>query len=149
MGVCILNGMALSIWRARWRRPRSSKLLIQSLSKQLKRRSTVPLSSAEALVFLGFNITMRYISLHFTWRIWEHERSRWAKERRRLCGGERHCTEMIVCQSQYTGRGGWRMKVICASSSQSPLSNRRKKGTCQNLGGLAPPAPPPRFLRPC
>ena len=42
-----------------------------------------PLSSAEALVFLGFNITMRYISLHFTWRILEHERSRWAKERRR------------------------------------------------------------------
>jgi hypothetical protein len=40
-----------------------------------------PLSSAEALVFLGFNITMRYISLYFTWRIWEHERSRWAKER--------------------------------------------------------------------
>ena len=40
-------------------------------------------SSAEALVFLGFNITMRYISLHFTWRIWEHEHSRWAKERRR------------------------------------------------------------------
>jgi hypothetical protein len=39
-----------------------------------------PLSSAEALVFLGFNITMRYISLHFTWRILEHERSRWAKE---------------------------------------------------------------------
>ena len=44
---------------------------------------TDPLSSAEALVFLGFNITMRYISLHFTWRIWEHERSRWAKKRRR------------------------------------------------------------------
>jgi hypothetical protein len=45
-------------------------------------RDTInPLSSAEALVFLGFNITMRYISLHFTWRILEHERSRWAKER--------------------------------------------------------------------
>ena len=26
---------------------------------------------------------MRYISIHFTWRILEHERSRWAKERRR------------------------------------------------------------------
>jgi hypothetical protein len=26
---------------------------------------------------------MKYISLHFTWRILEHERSRWAKERRR------------------------------------------------------------------
>ena len=37
-------------------------------------------ASVEALVFLGFNITMRYISLHFTWRILEHERSRWAKE---------------------------------------------------------------------
>jgi hypothetical protein len=45
--------------------------------------ASLALSSAEALVFLGFNITMRYISLHFTWRIWEHERSRWAKERRR------------------------------------------------------------------
>jgi hypothetical protein len=52
----------------------------------------IPLSSAEALVFLGFNITMRYISLHFTWRISEHERSRWAKERIKAsaeCGGER------------------------------------------------------------
>ena len=28
-------------------------------------------------------ITMRYISLHFTWRISEHGRSRWAKERGR------------------------------------------------------------------
>ena len=43
-----------------------------------KRRHLVALSSAEPLVFLGFNITMRYISLHFTWRILEHERSRLA-----------------------------------------------------------------------
>jgi hypothetical protein len=43
----------------------------------------VSLSSTEALVFLGFNITMRYIPLHFTWWILEQERSRWAKERRR------------------------------------------------------------------
>jgi hypothetical protein len=49
----------------------------------------IPLSSAEALVFLGFNITMRYISLHFTWRISEHERSRWAKERIKASAEER------------------------------------------------------------
>ena len=41
------------------------------------------LSSAEDLVFLGFNITMKYISLHFTWPTLEHERSRWARQRRR------------------------------------------------------------------
>ena len=49
----------------------------------------VTLSSAETLVFLGFNITMRYISLHFTWRILEHER----------CGGERSCKEFKLTES--------------------------------------------------
>jgi hypothetical protein len=33
--------------------------------------------------WLWLRLVLRYISLHFTWRILEHERSRWAKERRR------------------------------------------------------------------
>jgi hypothetical protein len=50
--------------------------LIVELQKIFHSCDTMTFSSAEALVFLGFNITMRYISLHFTWRILEHERSR-------------------------------------------------------------------------
>jgi hypothetical protein len=33
--------------------------------------------------WVWLRLVLRYISLHFTWRILEHERSRWAKERRR------------------------------------------------------------------
>jgi hypothetical protein len=59
------------------------------------------LSSAEALVFLGFNITMRYISLHFTWQILEHERSRWAKELRRREGAP-NCRGPLVFELTLT-----------------------------------------------
>ena len=47
-------------------------------------RWKLSLSSAEASV--GYDLirlVLRYISQHFTWRILEHERSRWAKKRRR------------------------------------------------------------------